>query len=152
MTLAGVVILSGVITLLGADGGLKPYVRLLCSLSVLCVLISPLISAVGGDFSLGEFWSGTAEQGTDYEEAFRDAWQAHEIMAAEDALEEIMASSLSMKREDFEARIETHTENGNAELASVTVILRDRGVLADPKKISSYVNEALSCPCVIVYE
>ena len=153
MTLAGVMILSGVITLLGAEGGLKNYIRLLCSLSILCVLVSPLISlAADGELSLKDLWDSVGEEDTDYDEIFRESLEKYEIETAQRLLKESMASALSLDSGDFDVVIKIVTEQETAELESVTVILRDRGVLADPKAITSLINEELGCACVIVYD
>lgn len=153
MTLAGVVILSGVITLLGAEGGLKNYIKLLCSLSVLCVLVSPLVSlATDGDFSLNDLWDSVQNEEVNYDEIYKESWKKYEIETAQKILKESMISKLSMEASDFEVAMKIVSKSETIELESVTVVLRDRGVLADPKKISSFINTELGCPCIIVYD
>ena len=53
LTVMGVALVAGVTGMLTPDGETKKYVRLVGALSLLCALISPVISAIsdgGGDF------------------------------------------------------------------------------------------------------
>ena len=153
LTLAGVSILSGVVTMLGADGGMKNYIRLVCSLSVLCVLISPLITlAAGGELSLDGLWDSLNGEEIDYEEIYKESLESYEIETANQYLKRSIKESLSVDPSDFDVSIQTVSKNGITEAESVWVILRDKGVLADPDAIVSLVNSQLKCPAIIVYE
>ena len=139
--------------MLGADGSVKKYIRLVCSLSVLCALVSPLISlAKEGDFSPSDWWDSEKNEEINYDEIYKESLKNHEIKTAETTFKQSVISELSIDPSDFDVLFHTVTKNGKEELSSVTVILRDKGVLADPKKITSFVNNELGCSCVILYD
>ncbi|MBR2354143.1 MAG: stage III sporulation protein AF [Clostridia bacterium] len=153
LTLAGVVILSGVITMLGADGGVKKYIRLICSLSVLCALISPLLVwAREGNYSFDAWRDMIENEEIDYDEIYKESLKKHEIKTAENAFKYSISKELSVNISDFDVQFHTVTKNNKEELSSVTITLRDRGVLADPRRMADFVNSSLGCPCMILYD
>ncbi len=153
LTLVGVVIFSGVIVMIGAEDGAKKYIRLVCSLSVLCMLISPLTSLLrGGELSFEELWDDVQGEDQNYDEIYKDNLASHEMRYVEELLKKNIQSEFSLSSSDVDVRIKSVSKNGIYEVESVGVILRDRAVLADPKEIASLINSKMGCPCTIVYD
>ena len=153
LTLVGVVILSGVILMLGADGSAKNYIKLVCSLSVLSALISPLSTlAAEGGFSPADWLESIKEEEIDYDEIYRESLDRYEKETVEKIIKDNVLRNISIKDSDLKIEAQIESKNNKNEITSVTVILRDRGLLCDPREIADLINETVGCPCVILYE
>ena len=76
-SLLSVSLLGGLLTMLSPEGDLKKYVRLLCSLCLLCAMVSPLFSTFAeGELSLDHLWERMEpSESLDYDEIYHQSLQ-----------------------------------------------------------------------------
>lgn len=152
LTLLGVVILSALIGTLSIENGSGRYIRLVCSLCVLCSLILPLGNAFREEeWDLSFLWEEN-EEDMDYDEIYQDALLKNETSYAEQALKTMICDKFSLSSEQVEVYLEIVSKNGMSVPEKVTMLLRGKGILSDPRALISWVNETVGCRCVIVYE
>lgn len=154
MTLSAVALLGAVIGMLSPEGDIKKYVRLVSALCLLSALASPVRSLVStlaeGDWFDGEEL-GFSEQSEAYEEIFKGALQNGSASVASEALTAELIKQFELPDGSLTATV-ILADGDACELALVRVTLGAEAIFADPTAIIEYVNEAIGCPCEIVYE
>ena len=154
MTLSGVMILSTLISTVCAEGNLKKYVRLLCSLCLLCALISPLFRLLSeGEFDPVTLWEDAVEgEESDYDDIYHQALIENQVSYAEKLMKKQLSEEFELGEGTFDVRMETVSENGTAHVECVTLVLRDSAIFADPTKLAEYINETQKCECIVIYD
>ncbi len=153
MTLTGVMLLSGVITMLSAEGALKKYVRLLCGFCLLCALITPLFQwSSRGEFDPRQLWDRVTEEGESDEVLWQDALAEGSRQAVENELKTRLCAAFELPADSLTVAAQIVSKNDRYELESVTLLLEDSAIFADPKKMIGLVEELGHCRCVVIYE
>lgn len=148
--------LIGLLTPEGKDGGLLKVVKLLTSLFLVCVLISPVKSMVSGCRSLADGnFSLPGEEDSDADALRREA--SERLSAA--SKEYFVQRLTKMLEEKFSVepgQLRCVVRFGGAEDAlypeKVTVILSGRAIWLDPEPIETYVRSLLNCVCETAIE
>ncbi len=153
MTLTAVSLWSGLVGMISPEGDMKKYVRLLCTLCFLCIMVQPLIPLLSEDRDpLGELISAGEGNGEQYEEIYENTLLSGGRSYAESVIEAQLESAFSLPSKSLTVRATVKTEGDTTELTEITVLLRDAAVFADPKEITDYVNQSFHCPCTVVYD
>ncbi len=154
MTLCGVMLLSGIVSMISMEGDLKKYVRLLCGLCLLCALITPLFEwSTRGDFQPEELWHEAVEGETeDYEKIWQEALLRGSEQEVQRELQGRLSAAMDLEEDSFSVSAQIVSKNNIFVLESVTVTLGHEAIFADPKRIISYVEELGDCRCIVVYE
>lgn len=158
ITLVGVCLFCGFITVLSPDGeggGIKKHIKLIASLCVLSVMIAPLVSFAE---SLGEY---NAENLSDifegeeyinkYEEICNDTISAYTADEIARRCKTRICAELGMESESFEVEVATECVDDVLEVSSVRVTLHPAAITQDPREISAIVSDMLDCECEIIY-
>lgn len=154
LTLLCVALLCGGINLLAPDGTLKSSLRTVTAICFLCATVSPIASTV-------------TEQGLDpsewldeliyyEEENYVEIYNQNLINVGEEQAAELVKheilSRFSLSPNAIDVFVLFEVENEIAELGSVRLLLRDDGVLIDPRTLISFVEERYGCSCTVVYD
>lgn len=152
-----VVLLISTCALVGAvcavsPRGAKKHVRLLCSLCLLCIIVSPLASIEAEDIfgDIGIYEEG-AETDSVYSEIYSNTVRAVNEDRISSALKEILVRDLSLDAESLSVSVRTEENGGVISVTEVSVGLSGKNILAEPESIIGYVEEMLECKCEIVY-
>ncbi len=135
------------------EKGIGGYTRLVASLCVLSVAISPVASFIDAlhELKIGDFVSDTSQNRELLEKIYGDTLcEANEAEIAKN-IEELLCREFDAKRGDIRAYAELSLHEGEYKLSSVTLLLSGGGITKDPHEIKEYVSKLLSCECEIVY-
>ena len=154
MTLISVALLSGTVGMLSPEGEMKRYVRLLCSLCLLCAMVGPALSLLGdSDFSMDGLLSDREEiDRLDYDEIYHNSLILGGEKQAADTICAALLQRFELSEGAMEVSVRSPLKNDTDSPVSVTVLLRDEAIFVDPKEILSYVRELGDFQCTIVYE
>lgn len=147
-TLVGILAPSG-------DGGLARHLRLLTSLVLICVLISPILSIAEEvrDLLDGNFtFEGDTGVDEDYASALEESMNATSKHYFVQMLTQTLAERFSIAEDDIRCRVEWTEEKDNLHPSRVTVILSGRAIWKNPTEIEAYVTSLLGCECVSAIE
>lgn len=148
--------LIGILSPKGEGDGIAKHMRLLTSLFLICVLISPIktvTEALSGWIS-GEVsfpWEGE-ELESDYREQMNEAIESASKEYFINTLTETLRTQFSM--EAGSVRCQVKWENAGEELrpVRVTVILSGGAIWKNPELIEAFVEELLGCECITAIE
>ena len=158
ITLICVSVFSGIIEILSPDSAgdsLRKQIRLITSLCVLCVAISPIAGVISGisgaEFDFLSDYTDREELESKYEEIFKNNLGEHtaESVASESA--QMLCESLGIDTDDLEVHLSLVDLEGELTARDVTVTLYRSAVATDPRIISDYIEELLGCKCEIIY-
>ena len=154
ITLCGVMILSTAVGTACAEGNIKKYVRLLCSLCLVCALISPILSlGEEGEFDLSSLWEDlTKGEDVDYDEIYHQALIDNEVTYAEELLKNKLSEEFDLEPSSLDVEIDIVSKNGTNQPELIRIVLRDNAIFADPQKLIQYINTTQKCECVIIYD
>ena len=147
-TLVGILAPSG-------DGGLARHLRLLTSLVLICVLISPALSLAEGvrDLLDGNFsFEGDAGVDEDYSSALEESMNETSKHYFVQMLTQTLAERFSIAEDDIRCRVEWETEGEHLRPTRVTVVLSGSAIWKNPAEIEKYVTSLLGCECVSAIE
>ncbi len=143
--------LVGILSPDGERGGIAKHLKLLTSLFLICVLISPLHSVLtglkdlaNGNLSLPNFDVGTED---DYRQQMDAALDGATESYVSDMLTQTLESQFSITTGDVSCRVEWAREGETLKPTRVTVILSGKAIWKDPKPIEDFVSELLGCEC-----
>lgn len=121
------------------------HVKLLCSLCVILLLISPvmrLVSAVGqGAWEIPEAWQNEEQEEQDYGQ-FSDALVIGQLQV-------LLEKEQGLPPSQCRILVEWGEDGGVRE---VTLLLSDKAIWRDPDPIKAYVEGLLDCKCRVVLE
>ena len=153
MTLIAVSLFSGIVGMISPEGDLKKYVRLLCTLCLLCAMIGPILSLfTDSDFFLGDWAEEGEEDAIDYEEIYNNALVSGGERQAEEVIHNSIVQTFSLPSDSLEISVKTKSKNESESMADVTVILHDGAIFADPQEILTHIGKMGDFRCVIVYD
>ena len=153
-TLIGASLCVMLISLLAPPGGSSKYVRLLTSLFLICVIVSP----VGGwienirDIANGKLpppeWG--ASDGEDAEEELQNTLNSASKDYFLQSLTQMLEAEFSISAGEIHCNaVWREAEDGQLLPKEIHVLLSGAAIWKDPKKIESYIYELLGCSCII---
>jgi hypothetical protein len=159
LSLLAASILTILITLLapeGERGGISKHVRLIASLFLVCVLLSPVQALLRTlpDLLRGE-WIPSGEEETDdshYKEQFEEAIGQASKDYFTDMLTQALCKELSLSGEDLQCRVVWEPTEREPTPARVIVTLSGQAIWKDPSQIRACVNTLVGCPCDVIIE
>ena len=148
--------LVGILTPGGEKGGIAKHVKLLTSLFLVCVLISPLKETLVG---LRAWLDGGLElpnlenpEEDSYKQQMDEALQGASTAYFTQMLTQMLEQRFSIATGEVRCSVQWQSENGSLSPVRVTVILSGKAIWRDPEAIERFVEELLGCECVSAIE
>ena len=154
----------GLILIVGPDGergGLKKHVRLVGSFCLICLIIKPSaelishikdlgsgdLSAIFGDVQENELYDK-------YENIYHKYLHGGYGENVGEAVKDGLFEKFNMDRSDVRCLVEFGEEVGGGIKAprKITVIVKGRAVLTDPKSIKDFISGVFGCECEVAVE
>ena len=146
--------LIGLLSPQGEGGGLSRHLRLLTSLFLLCVLLSPAIDFLLSlkDAALGDalFPEGDASQKEEYEQSLDEALSSATGTYLATLLTDALEAEFSIPEGEVRCSV-TLSEDGSRP-TRIRVILSGSAIWKDPEGIEAFVTERVGCECVTAIE
>ena len=156
LALISTAFLAALVGLLAPGGGLAKYIKLLTSLLLLCVLLSPIQDAIpalqaflNGEWELPELDLPNEDS---YKEELNQALEGASTLYFTQMLTQTLQAEFAIDAEDLRCDVRWSTENEALRPTRVTVILSGRAIWKDPEAIERFVKELLECDCVCAIE
>ena len=156
LTLISTALLVALVGLLAPKGGLSKYIKLLTSLLLLCVLLSPIQKAIP---ALQAFLNGEWElpaldlpNEDSYKEELDRALEEASTLYFTQMLTQTLQAEFSIDAGDLRCIVQWSAEQEALRPKRVTVILSGRAIWKDPEAIERFVKELLDCDCVCAIE
>ena len=136
------------------DRGLGKYTRLIASLCILCVAISPVSSFFQNVYSINfDMAIPDAEKNNEYE---LENVYLNMLTAASEAdlsvkIEDMICREIDASEEDIEVFAELYEVDGEGKIKKLTVMLSGKAIFTDPQMIREYLLSLFECECEIVY-
>ena len=152
--------LSGVVLLVAPDGvksGLKKHIRLICSICMLCIMISPISRVVDGIKNIGDMIiEPDKEDGlhSAYESMYEEKNEENFSEVLEDAVKEELKNALSISANECRTIIEFSDvdDDGFREPVKITVVLSGTAIFKNPRNVESIIFGKFGCDCVCAIE
>ncbi len=155
MTLTLTVALCSLSLILTPEGekGIGGYTRLVASLCILSVTISPVASFIESlyELDISSFVSGNSQNKEIFEEIYGDMLCEANEKDISEGIEELLCRDFSISRNDIRAYAELYLSGEEYKLRRVTISLSGGAIAKNPHEIKEYVTTLLSCECEIVY-
>ena len=143
--------LVGILTPAGERGGIEKHMKLLTSLFLLCVILSPLTDLVGSlrdrfENSLlpdGEVDSQADSYKEQMEQSLQNASSAYFVRLLTELLEE----RFEISQGDLVCAVQWKQEGDALSPTHVTLILSGSAIWKDPRVMEDFVEELLGCTC-----
>ena len=149
--LLGVIVISGIVSMLAPETSLKKYVSLLIGICILSATIAP-ISELLGYMKNAELGIVTeSPQKEDYESVFKNTLTDGNERAFCDLLKSKMVRELDIDAESFDVHADMYISDGEYKLESLAVILYGKEIMKDPEGLRSYTRSLLGIECEIIY-
>ena len=141
----------------GVKSGIKKHMRLICSVCILCVMISPLIELISGIKDIGGGLQGISDDGglqDFYESIYEDSSGEGIVEAVGDAVKSQLYESFAIDYSDIRVEVELAEGNGDRfrEPKKITVILSGMAIFNDPRPIEKLIRERFGCECACAIE
>ena len=150
---------GGIVLIVSPEGirsGIKKHIRLICSLCVLCVMISPLHSLFE---SLGEIGGRVNSTDEDilygvYESIYNESSEKIYGEGIERAVKQRLAEGLDIPADQCRTAVEFSDSDGDGfgEPKKITVILSGRSIFKDPRQVEALISGEFQCECVCAIE
>lgn len=147
--------LIGLLSPSGEGGGLGAHVKLLLSLFLICVLVTPLSDAAGAvrDWLAGDLpFFDTEPNEEDYREQLENSLTESSKGYFLQMLTETLRREFSL--EDGTVRCVVQWNEGESQIrpSRVTILLSGSGIWKDPHAMKAFTEELLQCECVVAVE
>ena len=156
LSAASVAALIGILTPEGAGGGIARHMRLLISLVLICILISPLRSAIdilselaSGDFTVPSIDS---TEKNDYQTQMEEALNASSKVYFIQMLTELLEREFSIETGSVRCAVRWNDNEPELSPIRITVILSGDAIWKDPAPMEAFVTSLLGCECVAAIE
>ena len=148
--------LGGVFEMLcQSNGDMKRYVRLLCSLCVLCVIAAPIGSVLenirNGEI-LGMQKDDLILSEEEYEETFYEYLLYCNSAAVSEYLEEELRKTFDLDSDDLEIYTELFGNGEENAISRLTVYINDPALDVDPRKLKNTLYSLTKIECEIIYK
>ena len=152
---ATAILITVVDILAPSGGGLSKHLRLVSSLVLVCVLISPTVSLAQKlkDFANGE-WNFEIEGDVEnhYSEELQNALDGASLEYFTGMLEQTLCEEFAIAEDELRVQIEWIGDGENLHPQKVTVVLSGKAIWKNPAQIEEYVTSLLGCACVSAIE
>ena len=154
MSLISVALLGGIVGMIAPEGEMKPYVRLLSLLCLLCAMIAPILSLwLDSELSLENMLGEIGENETiNYDEIYKQSLLAGGERQAEEYLYSSLVKEFDLPPDALEVFVKIQPKNDNEYSVEVTVALGTEAIFADPHRIIEWVENHMDCRCTVFYE
>lgn len=149
---------GGVVNAICPDGegkSLKKAVSMIMSLFLIIAAAKPLISLIkavqtqdSGD--IVEYF--TKSQNENYGGVWSETLNDITSRSVEIYVSKVMEEDFGIDIENFDIRCEIAELNGEMVLEDVTVVLSGSGILHNPRKIQTSIEDILGCECTVIEE
>ena len=143
-SLALVAVLVALVCTLVPESAMQ-HAKLLCSLCVIALLVSPvmsLVQAVGnGTWEIPEAWQEGEQEEQNYEQ-FSDALVVGQLQV-------LLEREQGLSPKECRILVQWGEDGGVRE---VTLLLSGKAIWRDPDPLCTYVEELLDCTCKVVLE
>ena len=140
----------------GERGGLSKHVRLVASLFVVCILLSPIQALIQElpRWLEGDWLTVTDSptEGDAYKERMEEAIDQASKDYFTDLLTQALCAELSLEQKDLQCRVMWDPEKDEPTPTGVTVLLSGKAIWKDPTHIRRTVDALIGCPCEIIIE
>ena len=150
LTLIGAAMISALVGVLAPAGSTAKYVKLITSLFLICVLISPVKGLIVG---LRELIDGELSFSQEQEEAEEDFRLQTEALTNEtaklyftDMLTDRILSRFSISPDELRCAVDWSTDSAPMP-TRITVFLSGRAIWQDTHAIEAFVTELIGVPC-----
>lgn len=147
LSLIATAAVAALVGFLAPEGNLGKYVKLVSSLLLLTVILSPLPSALESLRDLPSLFRRSDTQAQSEEESLQEVLDttSKTYFAAE--LTERLEERFAITPGEISVVIRWEDRDGESIPAEVTLLLSGRAKWKDPKEVESYVSDLLGCPC-----
>lgn len=156
LSAASVAALIGLLTPDGTGGGIARHMRLLISLVLICLLLSPLQGAIdalvgfaNGDYTLPDIDS---TEKNDYQTQMEEALKASSKVYFIQMLTETLEREFSIASGSVRCAVIWNDSAAELSPTRVTVILSGGAIWKDPAPIEEFITSLLGCECVTAIE
>lgn len=148
--------LVGILSPSGEKDGISKHMKLLTSLFLVCVLISPLQGMIEG---LGSLLDGSTElPGLDapeedsYTQQMNEALNNASTVYFTQMLTQMLETQFSISTGDVRCAVQWEKKNETLSPTRVSVILSGKAIWKDPQAIEDFVSDLLGCECISAIE
>jgi len=157
MTLVGVAIFCGVIEMMSlSEGTIKNHLKLIASLCVLCVAITPLgeVLKIIGDGEINEMINryDKDELELEYKAVYIENLDKEMDSEISSRMESMLCEEFDVAADDIDVVIFSEASEESVKINKTCVVLYPGAIAKDPHKISRYVSDSLKCECEIIYK
>ena len=151
---------GGIVLIVSPDGirsGIKKHMRLICSLCMLCVMISPIGEILNGINDIGNKINDSDE-----DEQLHGIYESIYESKSDEGYNESIGKSVKaelnkkMSVPEKECRVSVEfsdtDQDGFREPRKITVILSGSSVFMNPRQVERFVAEKFGCECVCAIE
>lgn len=140
----------------GDRGGIAKHMRLIISLFLVCVLISP-VQALIRDLPdlLEKGWHSDAIGSVDHSEYHEQLTEAINQASAEyftDMLTQTLCAELSISQEELRCKVFWDTSKSEMTPLKVTVFLSGKAIWKDPAEIRALIGALIGCECDVIID
>ena len=150
-------IIIGIIELIAPRyGNLDKYVKMICTLIMLLVIISPVLEMINGfDMDLideikDKIDLPSDEKADEYNEILKEYIKNHSIGELKLEIKSILDKEFKIPSEECDVEIFTQTLEGNASVSKVQILLSGKSVFKNPYNIEDYISSLLGCGCQVL--
>ena len=151
---------GGIVLIVSPDGmrsGIKKHIRLICSLCMLCVMISPVTNLLESIRDIGHRVDEPDDDGYlqgIYESIYDASSEGYFGDGVGNAVKDQLFERFGISPRECRTLVEFCDENGDGfrEPKKITVILSGSSVFRDPRQIEGYISGKFGCQCVCAVE
>ena len=134
----------------GKNGTLSACTRLVSTLALICVIVSPLNALKDCDSKIGtdDFLSGIDfPTNADCDALMTDKLSSLNAAQLELSLSTLICQRFGIGEADVEVNVEYSVTDSKTEFSRVLVLLSGKGIFKDPRSIEEYVYGLCRVPC-----
>ncbi len=153
LSVLGAGLLASMVGLL-APNGTQKQIKLVASLLLVCVLVTPLPRALQALQGLSEDLSNGLDDSLseDYEQKLEDALNSASGSYFADSLTTLLCDRFSIPSGELRCAIRWSDDRDVLRPESVTLILSGSAIWKNPAEMEAFVTELLGCECVSAIE
>lgn len=132
----------------GEGQGIKKTVSLIMSLLLILSVGSPLMGLIES-FNIEEAKNSLFPSAYDYEEAWLGTFMSITEEEVRLAVCDILTSEFGLEEDDFSVCCVLEEYEDSFKVKSITVRMRGKGLLKNPRGIEAHLTELLGCDCSV---